>query len=156
MGDLFHNITYPPDIKLGTLQVDRIYYGIEYVWPRTTTTTTTTIVPTTTTTTIVPTTTTTTIVPTTTTTTTTIGICDYTMLVGTDIMFNSGSTIGLSGDDVVQTLTLPFTFQFYSNTYTTINVCSNGFANFGISYNAWTNIHYLVVYKMQCFHFGMI
>lgn len=43
MGDLFHNITYPTDIKLGTLQVDRIYCGPELVWPRTTTTTTTII-----------------------------------------------------------------------------------------------------------------
>ena len=103
------------------------------------TTTTTTAATTTTTTTTATTTTTTTTTAVTTTTTTTVGVCDYTMLVGTDTMFNSGSTIGLSGDDVVKTLTLPFTFQFYSNTYTTINVCSNGFANFGITYNAWTN-----------------
>ena len=59
MGDLFHNITYPPDIKLGTLQVDRIYCGTEWVWPRTTTTTT---------------------LPTTTTTTTTIALLNYGLL----------------------------------------------------------------------------
>ena len=75
MGDLFHNISYPPDIKFGNLQVDVIYCGTEWVWPRTTTTlaptttTTTTLTPTTTTTTLTPTTTTTTLTPTTTTTT---------------------------------------------------------------------------------------
>ena len=34
MGDLFHNITYPPTIKLGTLNVSKLILGTERVWPR--------------------------------------------------------------------------------------------------------------------------
>ena len=34
MGDFLQNITYPPDIKLGSSQVSKIFSGNEQVWPR--------------------------------------------------------------------------------------------------------------------------
>jgi hypothetical protein len=34
MGDLLHNITYPPAIKLGTVSVSKIMLGTEQVYPR--------------------------------------------------------------------------------------------------------------------------
>ena len=34
MGDLYHNISYPADFKLGTLQASKLMMGTVQVWPR--------------------------------------------------------------------------------------------------------------------------
>lgn len=34
MGDLLFNTTYPPNLKLGSLQVDKVFCGTTQVWPR--------------------------------------------------------------------------------------------------------------------------
>jgi hypothetical protein len=43
---------------------------------------------------------------------------------------------GLTLDDQSQSFTLPFTFRFYGTDYTSVNVSSNGFLNFGTGSNA--------------------
>ncbi len=42
----------------------------------------------------------------------------------------SGGTRIVSDDDVTQTVALPFPFKFYGNSYTSVNVSSNGFISF--------------------------
>jgi len=53
---------------------------------------------------------------------------------------NVGTQVASTGDDVTQTITLPFTFKFFGVNYTTLSVCSNGWIGFGsISSTAWSN-----------------
>ncbi len=45
---------------------------------------------------------------------------------------------GLTGDDQAVNKSIGFTFNFYGTNYTTINICSNGFLNFGTSSTAYS------------------
>ncbi len=45
---------------------------------------------------------------------------------------------GLTGDDQSVNKAIGFTFNFYGTNYTTINICSNGFLNFGTSSTAYS------------------
>jgi N-acetylneuraminic acid mutarotase len=45
----------------------------------------------------------------------------------------------LSGDDIFAPVTLPFAFSFYGQTYTSGNVCTNGFITFGNGTCPFTN-----------------
>ena len=47
---------------------------------------------------------------------------------------------GNHGDDVVTNLPLPFSFTLYDQTYTTVNLSSNGNAQFTTTENAFTNV----------------
>jgi len=108
------------------------------------TTTTTTIAPTTTTTTIAPTTTTTTLSPTTTTTTsaaapttTTTTSCEvfpdgnYSEFESSGAVTTTGGTqLALDGDEVFEEVTIPFTFDFYGNPFTSVWVTDNGYMSF--------------------------
>jgi len=51
----------------------------------------------------------------------------------------TGTTIGLSGDDAFTNVSLPIPFQFAEVPQTSINICTNGFANFGTSSTAYIN-----------------
>lgn len=51
-----------------------------------------------------------------------------------------GTNLGISNDDQVVAVTLPFNFEFYGNTYTSVNVSSNGNIHFGGANATWTNI----------------
>jgi subtilisin family serine protease len=44
-----------------------------------------------------------------------------------------------SGDDGSYTTSLPWSFPLYGNSYTAINVCTNGFVNFGAASTAYSN-----------------
>ena len=46
---------------------------------------------------------------------------------------------GVSIDDTVATVALPFPIAFYGNSFSSINIVSNGFANFGTTSTAFTN-----------------
>ncbi len=52
---------------------------------------------------------------------------------------SSGVTNVVSGDDSRTNLNLPFSFPYYGNTYSTINVCTNGFAQFGGTGSTFSN-----------------
>ena len=43
---------------------------------------------------------------------------------------SSSGTVVSEGDDTTEEITLPFTFNFYGEDYTAVNVCSNGFFKF--------------------------
>ncbi|OGF04866.1 MAG: hypothetical protein A2509_07710 [Candidatus Edwardsbacteria bacterium RIFOXYD12_FULL_50_11] len=45
---------------------------------------------------------------------------------------------GLTGDDQSVSKSIGFAFNFYGTSYTTVNICSNGFLNFGTSSTAYT------------------
>lgn len=45
----------------------------------------------------------------------------------------------LTGDDAAQTVTLPFSFNYLGTSYTSINICTNGFANFGTVSTSFSN-----------------
>ncbi|RLI57207.1 MAG: hypothetical protein DRP09_04185 [Candidatus Thorarchaeota archaeon] len=45
----------------------------------------------------------------------------------------SGTNIGLDGDDVYQTISLPFTFPYYDSNFTWVAVSSNGWLSFNVS-----------------------
>jgi hypothetical protein len=45
---------------------------------------------------------------------------------------------GCTGDDAYVNKSIGFTFNFYGTAYTTVNICSNGFLNFGTSSTAYT------------------
>lgn len=45
----------------------------------------------------------------------------------------SGATAGPTGDDVASTATIPFTFNYFGTNYSSVNMCTNGFINFGTS-----------------------
>lgn len=56
------------------------------------------------------------------------------------------STIGIqitswtgTSDDGYATIALPFQFSFYDNTYNSVNICTNGFVNFGATSTAYSN-----------------
>ncbi|MBI4727393.1 T9SS type A sorting domain-containing protein [candidate division TA06 bacterium] len=51
---------------------------------------------------------------------------------------SAATASGCTGDDQAVTITLPFTFNFYGTNYTSINVCSNGFLNFGTTSTAYS------------------
>ncbi|MCS6989000.1 MAG: T9SS type A sorting domain-containing protein [Chloroherpetonaceae bacterium] len=51
----------------------------------------------------------------------------------------SGTTLALTGDDAFEAVTMPFAFSFADVPYTSINVCTNGFMNFGTGSTAFTN-----------------
>ncbi len=55
------------------------------------------------------------------------------------IDISSTGTIISQGDDILEELTLPFTFTFYGEDYTTVSVCSNGFLSFNSTSTAYTN-----------------
>ena len=50
-----------------------------------------------------------------------------------------GDSLDIQGDDDVVAVTLPFAFPFYGTNYTTANVCTNGWLNFGASATAYSN-----------------
>ncbi len=50
-----------------------------------------------------------------------------------------GNDEGLSGDDNYTTLSLPFAFPFYGNTYSSIKASTNGFLTFGNNATAYSN-----------------
>jgi len=108
-----------------------------YTYTPTTTVPTTTVppTPTTTTTTAVPTTTTTTAVPTTTTTTTTclpFPSGEYTEFLSAGAITTTGGTaeLNLDGDDEYYDFSIPFTFNYYGNPFTTIWATTNGVLSF--------------------------
>jgi len=45
---------------------------------------------------------------------------------------------GCTGDDQAVTVNIGFTFNFYGTNYTTVNICSNGFLNFGTTSTAYS------------------
>ncbi|MDP2806719.1 MAG: clostripain-related cysteine peptidase [bacterium] len=45
---------------------------------------------------------------------------------------------GCTGDDQAVAVNIGFTFNFYGTSYTTVNICSNGFLNFGASSTAYS------------------
>ena len=45
---------------------------------------------------------------------------------------------GLTGDDQAVAVNIGFAFNFYGTSYTAVNICSNGFLNFGTSSTAYT------------------
>ncbi len=45
----------------------------------------------------------------------------------------------LTGDDNFITVTLPFSFNYLGQSYTSINICTNGFANFGTPSTSFSN-----------------
>lgn len=45
---------------------------------------------------------------------------------------------GLTGDDQAVAVNIGFAFNFYGTSYTSVNICSNGFLNFGTSSTAYT------------------
>jgi len=47
---------------------------------------------------------------------------------------------GITGDDQVVTLNLPFSFTFFGTSYTSIKVSSNGNAHFGTASTAYSNV----------------
>jgi hypothetical protein len=51
----------------------------------------------------------------------------------------NGGTIVAQGDDTFQYVSMPFPFNFYGNTYTGVNVSSNGFVSFGAGYSNYRN-----------------
>ena len=51
-----------------------------------------------------------------------------------------GSNVGLTLDDQVQAIALPFAFDFYGTTYNAVNVSSNGNIHFGGANAGYTNI----------------
>ena len=51
----------------------------------------------------------------------------------------SGGTIVADGDDTYEYVSLPFTFDFYGNTYNGLYVSSNGFVSFGSGYTTYSN-----------------
>jgi hypothetical protein len=53
---------------------------------------------------------------------------------------STGTRLALNSDDIAVTVSLNFPFEFYGNTYTSMNVCSNGFVNFGTSSAAYSNV----------------
>ncbi len=40
-------------------------------------------------------------------------------------------TVAVTGDDATAAVTIPFNFNYYGTNYTSVNVCTNGFINFG-------------------------
>src|SRR5205814_1787619 len=59
------------------------------------------------------------------------GAADYTVGSATYSWVSASTASGVTGDDQTKAFTLPFTFTFYGTNYTSVNVCSNGFLNFG-------------------------
>ncbi len=55
------------------------------------------------------------------------------------IDISSTGTIISEGDDILEELILPFTFTFYGEDYTTVNVCSNGFLSFNSTSTTYDN-----------------
>lgn len=51
----------------------------------------------------------------------------------------SGGTIVADGDDTYEYVSLPFSFNFYGNTYNGLYVSSNGFVSFGSGYTTYSN-----------------
>ena len=45
---------------------------------------------------------------------------------------------GCTGDDQAVTVNIGFSFNFYGTSYSTVNICSNGFINFGTSSTAYS------------------
>jgi hypothetical protein len=63
---------------------------------------------------------------------------NYTKSTATYSWVTTSTSLGLSGDDAYKAVTLPFTFNFYGTNYTSVNVCTNGFLNFGTSSTAYS------------------
>ena len=55
----------------------------------------------------------------------------YTCRVETPSYVEANTPFPLSGDDSFAPVTLPFAFSLYGQTYTSANVCTNGFITFG-------------------------
>jgi hypothetical protein len=51
----------------------------------------------------------------------------------------TGTTVSLTGDDAFTTVPVPIPFQFAEVPQTSINICTNGFANFGTGSTAFAN-----------------
>jgi hypothetical protein len=51
-----------------------------------------------------------------------------------------GTNLAVTGDDVSMPQALPFSFPLYTGSFTSVNVSSNGFLNFGGISNTFTNI----------------
>jgi hypothetical protein len=63
---------------------------------------------------------------------------NYTKSTATYSWVTTSTSLGLTGDDAYKAVTLPFTFNFYGTNYTSVNVCTNGFLNFGTSSTAYS------------------
>ncbi len=63
---------------------------------------------------------------------------NYTKSTATYSWVTTSTSLGLTGDDAYKAVSLPFTFNFYGTNYTSINVCTNGFLNFGTSSTAYS------------------
>jgi Zn-dependent metalloprotease len=64
----------------------------------------------------------------------------YTVASTTYSWITTSTATGVTGDDQSKAFTLPFTFTFYGTNYTSVNVCSNGFLNFGTSSTSYTPV----------------
>src|SRR4029453_3303764 len=51
----------------------------------------------------------------------------------------ANTVLPLTGDDNFISISLPFAFTFYGQTYTSANVCTNGFVNFAAGTCPFTN-----------------
>ncbi len=51
----------------------------------------------------------------------------------------TGTTVNLTGDDAFTTVPLPIPFQFAEVPYSDINICTNGFLNFGTGLTTFSN-----------------
>jgi hypothetical protein len=60
----------------------------------------------------------------------------WTDITGTGTLISGWSP---NADDGIVTIPVPFQFPFYGNSYNSVNVCTNGFINFGTSSTAYLN-----------------
>jgi BNR repeat protein/IPT/TIG domain-containing protein len=69
----------------------------------------------------------------------TVSSSEYALTVGAGTLVPGATDIGNHGDDVVTTIALPFPVTFYSGTYGSVALSSNGNAQFTSASNAYTN-----------------
>lgn len=65
--------------------------------------------------------------------------CGHTEAILPHTFLGNGTGQGWNADDMSWSYTLPFAFPFYGVSYTTVNVCSNGFLDFASSSADYTN-----------------
>ena len=72
--------------------------------------------------------------------TSTVPYSGYSLSTGTfGMVAISSPSTATAGDDATTTATIPFSFNFYGTNYTAINICSNGWVNFGASATTYVN-----------------
>jgi len=72
--------------------------------------------------------------------TSTVPYSGYSLSTGTyGLVAISSPSTATAGDDATTTATIPFSFNFYGTNYTAINICSNGWVNFGASATTYVN-----------------